>query len=107
MASMINSEFLALLVDARIIKAISLTMAPQLLDAVEAGQHLSGRDTLRSMSAGYGAQRIGLNMQNRNGLDKTEVIGLVNWAFEQGAALLSAAKAVVQLEDGTTQPIIF
>ncbi|MDE2718767.1 MAG: hypothetical protein OXI33_17380, partial [Chloroflexota bacterium] len=80
MASLINSEFLALLVDARIIKAISLTMAPQLLDAVEAGQHLSGRDTLRYMSAGYGAQRIGLNMQNRNGLDKTEVIGLVNWA---------------------------
>ena len=29
----------------------------------------------------------------------------MNWAFEQGSGLLSAAKAVVQLQDGTTQPI--
>ena len=44
-------------------------------------------------------------MQNRNGLEKNEVIGLVDWAFEQGAGLLSAAHAIVELEDGTTQPI--
>ena len=104
-APLINSELVALLHDARTIKTISLTIAPQLLDAVQAGRHLSGRDALREMSSGYGAHRIGLNMQNRNGLDKDEVIGLVNWAFEQGAGLLSAAKAVVQLKDGTTQPI--
>ena len=104
-APLISTDLLALLRDAKAVKSISLTMAPQLLDAVEAAQHLSGRDALRQMSSGYGAQRIGLNMQNRDGLDRDEVVGLVNWAFEQGSGLLSSAKAVIQLEDGTTQPI--
>ena len=80
-------------------------MAPQLLNAVEAAQHLSGRDALREMSSGYGAQKVGLNMQSRNGLNKNEVIALLSWAFEQGSSLVSAAKAVVELENGTTQPI--
>ena len=62
-ASLVNSDYLALLQDARIINSISLNMAPQLLDAVEAARHLSGREALRQMSSGYGAHRIGLNMQ--------------------------------------------
>ena len=104
-ATLIDSDQLALLKNARIISAISLKMAPQLLETVEATRHLSGRDALRQMSTGYGAQQIGLNMQNRNGLGKDEVIGLVNWAFEQGSGLLSAATARVQFEDGNSQPI--
>ena len=104
-ASLINDDHLSLLQKARTINSISLKMAPQLLDAVEAAQRLSGRAALRSMSEGYGAQRIGLNMQNSDGLDKNEVIALVNWAFEQGTGLLSSATAEVRLEDGTKQPL--
>ena len=102
---LIDNNLLALLRNARSIKDLSLKMAPQLLDVVEASRYLRGRDSLRQISSGYGAQRIGLNMQNRDGLNKDEVVALVNWAFEQGAGLLSAAHAVVELEDGTTQPI--
>ena len=104
-ASLVNADRLSLLQSARSIGAISITMAPQLLDAVEALQHLSGRDALRQMSRGYGAQKIGLNMNSRDGLDKLEVLGLVNWAFEQGSGLLSSAIVNVELEDGTRQRI--
>ena len=102
---LISNQVLDLLRNAKTINNISLVMAPQLLDAVQAVQHLSGRDALRQMSTGYGAQRIGLEMQSREGLRGDEVVGLVNWAFEQGSALLSSATAVVKLEDGTRQPI--
>ena len=105
MAPLINKDILDLFLNARTINTISLVMAPQLLDAVQAMEHLSGRDALRQMSTGYGAQRIGLNMQSRDGLNRDEVVGLVNWAFEQGSGLLSSTQAVVQLEDGTRQPI--
>ena len=104
-APLVDNQPLELLRGARNIKSISLTMAPQLLEAVAATQHLSGRDTLRQMSTGYGARRIGLNMQNRSGLEKAEVVGLVDWAFEQGSDLLNAAYAVIELEDGTNQPV--
>ena len=101
--SLVNSDSLSLLHNARSISAVSLSMAPQLLDAVDTVQHLSTRDALRYMSRGYGAQKIGLNMNNRNGLDKHEIVGFVNWAFEQGSGLLSSAIANVELEDGTRQ----
>lgn len=102
---LINNDLLVLLRNARNIKELSLKMAPELLDAVGANRHLRGRDALKEISSGFGVQRIGLNLQNRNGLNKDEVVALVDWAFEQGPGLLSAAYAVVQLEDGTTQPI--
>ena len=104
-APLINTQLLVLLRDAPTIKSISLTMAPQLLDSVDAARHLRSRDALRQISSGYSAQRVGINMHNRSGLDKNEVIGLVDWAFEQGSSLLSAAHAVVQLADGTNPPI--
>ncbi|MCY4559578.1 MAG: hypothetical protein OXF79_25050 [Chloroflexi bacterium] len=103
---LINEDRLELLRNARSIKGLSLKMAPELLDVVDAIQHLNdGREALKALSTGYGVQRIGLDLQNRNGLNKDQVVALVDWAFEQGAGLLSTAYAVVQLDDGTTQPI--
>ena len=104
-APLVDPEPLALLRGARAIKTISLSMAPQLLEAVAATRHGIGREVLRQLSSGFGARRMGLRMQNRDGLDRAEVIGLVDWAFEQGSGLLSAANAVVELADGTNQPI--
>lgn len=104
-APLVNNELLNLFRNAKSIKSLTLKMAPQLLDAVGAVQHIRAHDGLRQMSTGYGANRIGLDMQSRSGLSKDSVVGLVDWAFEQGAGLLSTAHAIVQLEDGTRQPI--
>ncbi len=104
-APLVNTELLSLLQDARAIRSLSLMMAPQLLEQIEAGQHLSGREALRQMSSGYGAQKIGLNLRNASGLDKNEIIGLVNWAFEKGSGLLSSAHTEIQHENGTYQRI--
>ena len=102
---LINTDLLALLRDAPTIRSLSLKMAPLLVDSIQKARHLPSRDALSQLFSGYGAQRLGIDIQNRKGLAKDEVIGLVDWAFEQGAGLLSAAHAVVQLEDGTHQPI--
>ena len=104
-ASLVNSEVIALLGSAKSVMYLELMMAPQLFDAVQAGRHLRAPDALREMSAGYGAQRVGLKMRNRRGLDKNEVLGLVNWAVEEGSGLLSSAITQVELENGTHQTI--
>ena len=102
---LLNRDILDLLGKSKSIKSISLSMSPQLLNAVNATRHLDGRQALIDMSGGYGAQKIGMQMQNRDGLNKERVVALVDWALEQGPGQLSAAQALVQLEDGTTTPI--
>ncbi len=104
-ANLISRDSIDVLRDAKDVKAISLRMAPQLLDAVSAVEQIGARDGLRQTSSRFGAEKFGLSWRNRKGLDKDEILGLVNWALEQGSGLLSAASAEVELEDGTRQPV--
>ena len=103
--SLVNQDQLRLLREARNIKMIGFKMAPQLLRELASVANVGPDQALRQMASRYGEQEIGWNMRNRNGLDRLAVIALADQIMEQGSGQLSAANAIVELRDGSTQPI--
>ena len=56
------------------------------------------------MADGYGAQKIGIELQNGEGLQVNAAIALVDWAFERGPNLLTA-KVVITDDGGVTREL--
>ena len=104
-ASLTNDDHLALLRSARSVQSLTIKTGPQMRSALNNTSPSGGRGILRALASGLQSRQSGFYVRNRNGLDRDEVIGLIDWAFEQGRNLLTAASAVVTLEDGTTQPL--
>lgn len=104
-ASLTNDDNLALLRNARAVSSLTIKTGPQIRDALNNGAPSGGGGILRALASGLRSSQSGFYVRNRNGLNRDEVIELIDWAFEQGRNLLTAATAVVTLEDGTTRPL--
>lgn len=98
-----DEDTLSVFRQATSVQTLSLRMGPTLA-SVRNPNRQGMNEILGTMADGYGARKVGIELQNGEGLQVDAAIGLVDWALEGGSNLLTA-KAVITDDGGVTREL--